>query len=96
MKLKDLSPLQKQNICEFFRLGDKCSDKCPFLKVCDIDSRASTYYCYQCCNEFENPDSYEDHVGDFWGQPAYETRYVCPICGNEAIYRIDEIKEGAF
>ncbi len=47
------------------------------------------YYCEDCGAEFENPASYEETIGEFWGFPARETFYVCPECGSD---RYDEVE----
>jgi DNA-directed RNA polymerase subunit RPC12/RpoP len=41
------------------------------------------YYCEECGAEFENPATYEETIGEFWGFPARETFYVCPECGSD-------------
>lgn len=39
------------------------------------------YKCNYCEYEFDDPDSYNEAVGEYWGQPAYQTFYICPKCG---------------
>lgn len=43
----------------------------------------SNYKCNDCEREFNEPDSYEECMGEFWGSPAYETFYCCPFCGSD-------------
>lgn len=49
----------------------------------------SNYRCNDCDCEFDKPDSYEECVGEFWGQPAYETFYICPGCGSPNYDEVD-------
>ena len=49
---------------------------------------AITPYNYKClnCNEtFDEPDSRQEYMGEFWGMPAYDTIYICPHCGSDEI-----------
>lgn len=43
----------------------------------------SNYKCNDCEREFDEPESYEEYMGEFWGSPAYETFYYCPFCGSD-------------
>lgn len=40
------------------------------------------YVCLDCHGTFEEPISYKEKMGEFWGFPAYETFYICPCCGS--------------
>lgn len=46
--------------------------------------------CNQCGTEFEYPATYEECVGEFWGSPAYQTFYVCPVCGSDDYEEIED------
>lgn len=39
------------------------------------------YYCTSCGEIFDEPDSYSECVGEFWGSPAYQEFAECPYCG---------------
>jgi hypothetical protein len=41
------------------------------------------YKCNDCENTFNEPDSYRECIGEFWGFPAYEEFGSCPICGSD-------------
>ena len=41
------------------------------------------YKCNCCGKKFDHPRAVEESRGEFWGMPAYETMYYCPICGSE-------------
>lgn len=41
------------------------------------------YKCLDCGKEFEHPHEYEECVGCFWGDPAYQTFKECPHCGGD-------------
>ena len=43
------------------------------------------YHCEECKAEFDEPKAVREYMGEFWGTPAYDTFYYCPICGSEAI-----------
>ena len=43
------------------------------------------YRCKECGKTFDEPDSYEENMGEYWGAPAYDTFYICPFCGDENI-----------
>lgn len=38
------------------------------------------YICLECGEIFEEPDTYTECVGEYWGQPAYEDFADCPYC----------------
>ena len=40
-----------------------------------------SYYCTQCGRVFDEPEFYEECVGEFWGAPAYQSFSECPYCG---------------
>ena len=50
----------------------------------------SEYKCNDCECEFNEPESYEECMGEFWGTPAYETFYCCPCCGSDAYEEVDD------
>lgn len=55
---------------------------------------SNLYKCDDCGTIFNEDDfdSYEDPRGEFWGQPCYETIYICPCCGSDCYeeYEPDE------
>ena len=42
------------------------------------------YKCFDCLETFDEPLEYSEHIGEFWGSPAYETFCACPYCGSDA------------
>lgn len=48
------------------------------------------YKCNECKELFDEPDSYRENVGEFWGQPAYQTFYICPYCGSDDFDEYEE------
>ena len=44
--------------------------------------------CSECGEIFDQSyaDVKREHVGEFWGQPAYMNIDICPMCGSEEIY----------
>lgn len=51
------------------------------------------YKCCDCGKEFDEPGSYEECMGEFWGSPAYQTFYVCPVCGSDDYEENEEEEE---
>lgn len=51
--------------------------------------------CENCgyCFPEEEVDSYEEHIGDPFGFPAYEGVYVCPHCKSLDLVDVDEEEE---
>ena len=45
------------------------------------------FICKDCGSLFENPDHMEENVGEYCGQPAFQTIDICPNC------HCDEIDE---
>lgn len=43
----------------------------------------SKYKCNECGNEFDEPDTYTECMGEFWGVPAYEEFGCCPRCKSD-------------
>lgn len=43
------------------------------------------YKCLNCNETFDEPDSRQEYMGEFWGMPAYDTIYICPHCGSDEI-----------
>lgn len=41
------------------------------------------YKCNDCGAEFDEPESYSECVGEFWGMPAYEEFGQCPMCKSD-------------
>ena len=39
------------------------------------------YYCTSCGEIFDEPETYSECVGEFWGAPAYQDFAECPYCG---------------
>lgn len=52
------------------------------------------YKCNCCGREFDEPDSYEENMGDFHGMPAYQTFYICPYCKDDDFEEVEEVEEG--
>ena len=40
-----------------------------------------SYYCTDCGRVFDEPYSFTECVGEFWGAPAYQSFSECPYCG---------------
>lgn len=49
----------------------------------------SKYKCNECEAEFDEPDSYSERMGDFWGMPAYEYFDCCPKCKSDDIEEVE-------
>ena len=47
------------------------------------------YICEDCGKVFDEPKTYEECMGEFWGAPAYETFAICPFCESEAFKGYD-------
>lgn len=43
------------------------------------------YKCYTCRTVFDEPATYTENVGEYWGMPAYETFSMCPRCHSDDI-----------
>ena len=43
----------------------------------------SKYRCIECDAEFDEPISWQEGRGEFWGDPCWETVWGCPICKGE-------------
>ena len=41
------------------------------------------YKCNECGEEFDEPVSYPECVGEYWGAPAYQSFYMCPCCKSD-------------
>ncbi len=41
------------------------------------------YYCTSCGEIFDEPETYSECIGEFWGAPAYQDFAECPYCGGE-------------
>lgn len=50
------------------------------------------YKCEGCGHIFDEEDAkiVHDHVGDFWGVPAYQDFMECPECGDDNIEEYHE------
>lgn len=55
----------------------------------------SRYKCESCGREFDGDEmaTVQEHVGDFWGAPAYESWGACPDCKSTDIYELEEDEE---
>ncbi|MBR4832409.1 MAG: hypothetical protein IKZ97_07270 [Butyrivibrio sp.] len=53
--------------------------------------------CTECGKIFDEDEAkvVHDHVGDFWGAPAYQDFLECPDCGSDMLedYREEEEDE---
>lgn len=47
------------------------------------------YKCNDCGRVFDEPHTWKESRGEFWGQPCYETLSGCPYCESGDI---DEVK----
>jgi uncharacterized OB-fold protein len=47
------------------------------------------YRCNDCGNYFDEPATYTEKMGEFWGAPSYDTFSCCPCCKSEAIEEVD-------
>lgn len=53
------------------------------------------YVCNDCGIKFDEPAQWQESRGEYWGTPAYETTYGCPIChGYFDVVENDEEIEG--
>ena len=52
----------------------------------------SKYKCNDCEAEFDEPDSYRECVGEFWGTPAYDDFPCCPVCKSDEIEEVDDFE----
>lgn len=43
----------------------------------------ATYKCNDCGAEFDEPETYSEYMGEFWGFPAYEEFGRCPVCESD-------------
>lgn len=48
----------------------------------------SKYKCYECGAEFDEPATYRECMGEFWGTPAYEEFDCCPVCKSDDIEEV--------
>lgn len=44
-------------------------------------------WCCECKSVFSEEEAkvVHDHVGDFWGVPAYQDFLECPFCGSDML-----------
>jgi len=51
--------------------------------------------CYDCGERFEEDEVEKrpENVGEFWGSPAYMNIDVCPYCGSEEVFEVEEEDE---
>ena len=40
------------------------------------------FICFDCGAVFDEPATYRDSRGEFWGAPVWETCGMCPVCGS--------------
>ena len=48
------------------------------------------YRCESCGREFDEPGSYEDYRGEYWGTPCWEKMPCCPYCKSDDYYEIED------
>ena len=48
--------------------------------------------CKDCGAVFDEAVPTKEKMGEFWGAPAYEDRWVCPECGSDEFYDATECK----
>jgi hypothetical protein len=51
------------------------------------------FVCLDCGNKFDEPNTYSECMGEFWGTPAYEEFDNCPYCGEGAIRELSDEDE---
>lgn len=51
------------------------------------------YICRDCGFEFEEPGTYEEDRGEYWGVPCSETLCCCPACGCDQFKEIEVTDE---
>ena len=51
------------------------------------------YKCYDCGEEFDEPATRRELVGEFWGTPAYDNFDCCPRCRSDEIEEVFEDDE---
>ena len=103
MTYGELTLKQIHDICEVHKCGS-----CPIETLCDGTGRINPYetpigeevefdkkyVCINCNKTFDEPYKLEEHVGDYWGQPAYETYYSCPYCHSDEIVTEEDLLNG--
>ena len=98
LTLKQVSDICNTHDCgscplEILCDGTGCFEprKVPTNKELEFDKK---YVCLDCRKTFDDPYRWEDRVGDYWGQPAYETHYSCPYCHSDEIVTEEEVLNG--
>lgn len=43
------------------------------------------YHCLECDTEFDEPVSWHEARGEFWGVPCSEQMFGCPVCHGEFV-----------
>ena len=43
------------------------------------------YHCLECDAEFDEPASWREGRGEFWGVPCSEQMFGCPVCHGEFV-----------
>ena len=51
------------------------------------------YVCQNCGHEFEEPELFQEYMGEHFGFPAYEKVYGCPLCGSNYEEKTDYAEE---
>lgn len=41
------------------------------------------YACHNCERLIDEPRTYREQTGEYWGEPYYEEFVTCPYCGGE-------------
>lgn len=52
------------------------------------------YKCIECGFTFEEPDYYDEAIGEYHGTPAIQRFYVCPNCKSDDYIDMDEEDDG--
>ena len=85
-------------MCDECPLHELCQDKDGNMSLINIDLDAEIphkiYVCHECGKSFDVRKCLHEHVGDFWGQPAYEDNYICPYCESDDLSRMEDILNG--
>lgn len=51
------------------------------------------YRCWDCGREFDEPGTYKDPRGEYWGVPCWETMPCCPYCESGDFEEIEDEDE---
>ena len=49
------------------------------------------WFCCECKNWLNVLNEEHECMGEFWGVPAYDTFYYCPVCGSDYIVDANDV-----